>query len=255
MQISVLKFYMQCVLFFWCSECGLLNIDHMCDEEEIVIQTTLNELEESEEPSNMFSSRIDPYTHVRYGSLRDEIGVVEEMKCIAGAADLKELLGNYCRLPGCNMKIRCTEIKATCGYALKLEWLCEAMHRGIWYSSSIYASGFAVNYVVETALLAGMNHHQFQRFANSSTLCTHHRRRMPGISDSILPLPFTKSTLVCVMLSSKTSRSKTVLCCLVMDAWIHLDSVQPRQHTHLWKNRAAIESSVWSMAIRGRYVC
>ena len=140
-------------------------MDHMCDEEEIVIHTTLNELEESEEPSNMFSSRIDPYTNVRYGSLRDEIGVVEEMKCIAGAADLKELLGNYCRLPGCNMKIRCTEIKATCGYALKLEWLCEAMHRGIWYSSSIYASGFAVNYVVETALLlAGMNHHQFQRF-------------------------------------------------------------------------------------------
>ena len=56
-------------------------------------------------------------------------------------------------------------MKLSCGYALKLEWVCEAMHRGFWYSSTIYASGFSVNYVVDTALLlSGMNHHQFIRF-------------------------------------------------------------------------------------------
>ena len=118
--------------------------DHMCDEEEIVIQTTVNELEESDETSNMFSSRIDPNAHLRYGSLRDKIGAVEDMKCIVGAGNLKELIGNHCRQPACNMKIRCMEVKATCGYAMKLEWLCEAMHRGIWYSYPIYAPGFAV---------------------------------------------------------------------------------------------------------------
>ena len=119
---------------------------------------------EENQSNPMFSIRSDPYTNVHYGNLQEEVAAVKDVKCFATAEKLKELLGISCRQPGCCKKLCFVEVKTTCGYALKLEWLCEAMHRGFWYSS-IYAAGFSVNYIIESALLlAGMNHYQFLRF-------------------------------------------------------------------------------------------
>ena len=78
---------------------------------------------------------------------------------------LKQLFVTSCREPGCSKSLRYVDVKTTCGYALKLEWLCEAMHRGFWYSFPIYAAGLFINYIVKSALvLSGMNYHQFLRF-------------------------------------------------------------------------------------------
>ena len=140
-------------------------MDCLSNEEEVIIQTTVNEMYESEQSNPMFSSAVDPYTHVKCGNLEEELSAITEIKCIASAEKLKELLGTSCRQPGCCKMLRSVEVKSTCGYAIKLEWLCEAMHRGFWYSSSIYAAGMSTNYIVETALvLSGISHHQFLRF-------------------------------------------------------------------------------------------
>ena len=101
-----------------------------CLSNEVIIQTTVNEMyDESEQSNPMYSSAIDPYTHVQYGSI-EELSAIKEVKCIASAEKLKEFLGTSCRQPGCCKKLRFVEVKSTCGYAIKLEWLCEAMHRG-----------------------------------------------------------------------------------------------------------------------------
>ena len=113
----------------------------------------------------MFNSAIDPYTDVQYGNLDDELAAIREVKCIASAEKLKELLGTSCCQPGCSKMLCSVEVKSTCGYAIKLEWLCEAMHRGFWYTSSIYAAGMSTNYIVETALvLSGISHDHFMLF-------------------------------------------------------------------------------------------
>ena len=50
------------------------------------------------------------------------------------------------------------------GYILKLEWFCSAKHKDYWYSPQIYGSGFAINYVLDTALIvSGWQINQFQR--------------------------------------------------------------------------------------------
>ena len=110
-------------------------------------------------------SSVDPYAHVLYGNLDAERSAVKEVKCIASANKLVELVGTCCRQPGCTMNLQSVEVHVTCGYTIKIEWMCESKHRGFWYSSPIYASGFAVNYIIESALLlSGMNHYQFLRF-------------------------------------------------------------------------------------------
>ena len=158
-----------CFIQYFCvflSDACLDGVDGLSDEDEVIIQTTINEMyNESEQSNPAYSSAVDPYTHVQYGNLDEELSGIKELKCIASAEKLKELLGTSCRQPDCSKKLRSVEVKSTCGYAIKLEWLCEAMHRGFWYSSSIYAAGMSVNYIVETALvLSGMSHHQFMRF-------------------------------------------------------------------------------------------
>ena len=51
------------------------------------------------------------------------------------------------------------------GYVIKLEWFCEDEHSEYWYSSEFYGSGFAVNYMVDTALLlSGGQINQFHCF-------------------------------------------------------------------------------------------
>ena len=41
-------------------------------DEQVIIQTTVNEMyDESEQSNPMYSSAIDPYTHVQYGSLEN----------------------------------------------------------------------------------------------------------------------------------------------------------------------------------------
>ena len=154
---------------FLLSNACLDGMDCLSDEDEVIIQTTINDMYDesvqSTESSPAYSSAVDPYTHVKYGNLDEELSAINEVKCIASAEKLKELLGTSCRQPGCCKKLRSVEVKLACGYAVKLEWLCEAMHRGFWYSSSIYAAGMSVNYIVETALvLSGLSHHQFMRF-------------------------------------------------------------------------------------------
>ena len=97
-------------------------MDCLSDEEEAIIQTTVNEMYDDKEQSNpMFNSAIDPYTDVQYGNLDDELAAIREVKCIASAEKLKELLGTSCRQPGCSKMLRSVEVKSTCGYAIKLE--------------------------------------------------------------------------------------------------------------------------------------
>ena len=51
------------------------------------------------------------------------------------------------------------------GYLIKLEWFCEDEHRDYWYSSQLYGSWFANNYILDTALLlSGGQINQFHRF-------------------------------------------------------------------------------------------
>ena len=66
-------------------------MDCLSDEEK-VIQTTVNEMYNENDQSNpMFSSAIDPYTHVKYVNLEEELSAITEIKCIASAEKLKEL--------------------------------------------------------------------------------------------------------------------------------------------------------------------
>ena len=51
-------------------------------------------------------SAVDPYTHVTYGNLEEELSAVKEMRCIASANKLKELVGNNCQQSGCAKKLR-----------------------------------------------------------------------------------------------------------------------------------------------------
>ena len=100
----------------------------------------------------MFSGAIDLYTHVKYRNLEEELSAISQMECVASAGKLKELAG-------CCKMLRSVEVKHV--DMIKLEWLCEVMHWGFWYSS-IYAAGMSTNYTAETALvLAGISHHQF----------------------------------------------------------------------------------------------
>ena len=105
-------------------------MDCLSDEEEVIIQTTVNAMYNKSEQSNpMFSGAVDPYTHVHYGSLDEELSSIREVKCIASAEKLKELLGTSCHWPGCRKMLHSVEVKSMCGYAIKLEWLCEeTMH-------------------------------------------------------------------------------------------------------------------------------
>ena len=52
------------------------------------------------------------------------------------------------------------------GYIIKLEWFCEDdEYRDYWYLLEFYRCGFAVNYMVDTALLlSGDQINQFHRF-------------------------------------------------------------------------------------------
>ena len=57
------------------------------------------------------------------------------------------------------------------GYVLKLQWLCYTKHRDYWYTSKIYGSWFAINYVLDTALIvSGGEINQLQRFSKFVSL-------------------------------------------------------------------------------------
>ena len=125
-------------------------------------------------------------------------------------------------------KLCSVEVKSTCGYAIKLEWLCEAMHRG---SSSIYTAGMSVNYIVET-LLSGMSHHQFMRFCrftHTSPISYARNQRLytvPAIHQEYLRM---WDSII-----DDVSKAK-ILFFVETDGWILLDFVLPRQRTHLWR--------------------
>ena len=68
------------------------------EDEEILIHTTINEMYEQEESNPRFESKTDPYVNVTYGSLQDELNAINDIRCIASAAKLKE---TTCRMPRC----------------------------------------------------------------------------------------------------------------------------------------------------------
>lgn len=73
--------------------------DNISDEEEIMIQTTVNEMYDgvgNQESTPMFSSLVDPYTNLKYGNLEEELSAIKETRCFASAEKLKELLGSSC---------------------------------------------------------------------------------------------------------------------------------------------------------------
>ena len=111
------RFYV-CVLL---SNACLDSMDCFSDEDEVIIQTTINDMYDksvqSTESSQAYSSAVDPYTHVKYGNLDEGLSAINEVKCIASAEKLKELLGMSCRQPGCCKKLRSVEVKLACGYA------------------------------------------------------------------------------------------------------------------------------------------
>ena len=65
-------------------------MDYLSDEEEVIIQTSVNEMYNESEQSNVtFSSAIDPYTHVHYENLHEKQSAIRQVKCIASAETLK----------------------------------------------------------------------------------------------------------------------------------------------------------------------
>ena len=108
----------------------------------------------------------DVYKHIRYGSLQDELKLINERKCFAYIWSLLQLLGEKCREKSCFASIETTNV-LNCGYCVKLEWKCAEGHHGTWYSSPPYASGFGINYLINTALLvSGGTIAQFHHFCD-----------------------------------------------------------------------------------------
>ena len=92
--------------------------DSIGDEEEVIIQTTMDEMDDADESSPMYNSALDPYAQVTYGNLAEELESLKEVKCVASASTLIKLLGTHCRQPGCSKKLRSVEVQTTCGYTL-----------------------------------------------------------------------------------------------------------------------------------------
>ena len=62
--------------------------DNISDEEEIMIQTTVNEMYDgdgNQKLTPIFSSLIYLYTHLKYGNPEEDLSAVKEMRCIASA--------------------------------------------------------------------------------------------------------------------------------------------------------------------------
>ena len=69
------------------------------EEEESLIQSFVNE-EVDEHPPVCYSSRVDPYTTVKYTNLDEELKLVEEQKCFVSVGQLIKLVGTTCRKAG-----------------------------------------------------------------------------------------------------------------------------------------------------------
>ena len=98
------------------------------NEEESLIQSFVNE-EVDEHPPVCYSSRVDPYTTVKYTNLDEELKLVEEQKCFVSVGQLIKLVGTTCRKAGCGAVIRNITYHSNCGYVSKLTWICEKQHR------------------------------------------------------------------------------------------------------------------------------
>ncbi|XP_065060234.1 uncharacterized protein LOC135687568 [Rhopilema esculentum] len=143
------------------------------DAEESFLQEAVEEEDTTESMSNSAENNFTSHDHfqsVSYGDIGDEIKAVSEPKCFVTIMQLKVLLGGKCRVQHCSKAITSIEDKM-CGYCVKLVWFCEMGHRGVWYSGGFYAAGFAINYVIDGALLlAGGSITQFKRFCKFSNL-------------------------------------------------------------------------------------
>ena len=99
----------------------------MTEEEESFIQSFIcDELEEA--PSHQYSSRKDPYTSIAYTNLDEEVKLVDEPKSIAYIGQLVLLVGEKCRVAGCEEGIE-VSVHTNCGYGVKLSWICKKKHR------------------------------------------------------------------------------------------------------------------------------
>eukprot|EP00795_Rhopilema_esculentum_P009977 gene9977-18600_t len=141
--------------------------------EESFLKEAVEEEETTESMSNSAEDNFTSHDHfqsVSYGDIGDEIKAVAEPKCFVIMMQLKVLLGDKCQVQHCSKAITSIEDKM-CGYCVKLVWFCEMGLRGVWYSSGFYAAGFAINYVIEGALLlVGGSITQFKRFCKFSNL-------------------------------------------------------------------------------------
>ena len=143
------------------------------DVEESFIQDFIQSTDAEEQPFQILESNAEEldiktasYVQCTYGNLEDERDVVLEEKCVASINQLKALLGTRCHQSDCIAELA-TITHKTIGFCVKLEWMCKNGHRDIWYSSRFYASGLAINYIVQTAiLLSGGQISQFRRFCN-----------------------------------------------------------------------------------------
>ena len=116
-------------LFFNLNSDTVLSEDYICDEDEVMIQATINE-QYAEEAPNRYSSAVDPYCDITYGDLSDEKGLVTDMKCIAHVSQLKKLVGRKCHFPHCDREVIENSVVAReCGHAIKLVWQCTGGHR------------------------------------------------------------------------------------------------------------------------------
>ena len=91
--------------------------------------TSRTVVEELESDDNMVDT--GSYSVSKYGDLSDEKRLISEAKCFASVSQLKVLLGTHCRHPGCLSEIQSVFHKII-GFSIKLEWLCNKEHRGIW---------------------------------------------------------------------------------------------------------------------------
>ena len=103
--------------------------EFVSDNEETLIQSVVDDYQESPETGRQYLSSDDPYIRLTYGDLSEELKLVNDHKCMAFVSQLLLQLGRKCRVEGCDADIASTSVGAGCGFAIKLSWECTAYHK------------------------------------------------------------------------------------------------------------------------------
>ena len=100
--------------------------EFVSDNEETLIQSVVDDYQESTETNRLYSSSDDPYIQLTYGDLSEELKLVNDRKCMAFVSQLLLLLGRKCQ---CDADIASMSVVTECGFAIKLSWECKAHHK------------------------------------------------------------------------------------------------------------------------------